>query len=110
MSTSTASPGPTFEGVRAIALANVYFDGGVVSHTIFLADGAKRTLGIVFPGSYEFSTSVPERLEITGGECEVTLPGQAAQKFSVGSSFDVPAGVSFQIRAASIAQYVCSYF
>jgi purine/pyrimidine-nucleoside phosphorylase len=110
MSSSATSPGPTFEGVRAVALANVYFNGGVVSHTIFLADGAKRTLGVVFPGKYEFSTAVRERLEITAGECEVTLPGAATQKFATGTAFDVPAGVSFQIQANAIAQYICSYF
>jgi purine/pyrimidine-nucleoside phosphorylase len=105
-----SSPAPTFEGVRAVALANVYFDGGVVSHTIFLADGSRKTLGIVFPGTYEFSTSVPERLEITQGECEVTLPGEAPKRFPAGTAFDVAKGVAFQIKASSIAQYVCSYF
>jgi purine/pyrimidine-nucleoside phosphorylase len=107
---SSVPTAPSFEGVRAVALANVYFDGGVVSHTIFLADGSKKTLGIVFPGSYEFSTQVPERLEITQGECEVTLPNAGTQRFAAGTAFDVPKGTSFQIKTGSIAQYVCSYF
>jgi purine/pyrimidine-nucleoside phosphorylase len=99
-----------FQGVRAVALANVYFEGGVVSHTLYLPDGAKKTLGIIFPGTYEFTTNVPERLEITAGECDVTLPGAGTRRFLAGTAFDVPAQVTFKIETTRVAQYVCSYF
>jgi uncharacterized protein YaiE (UPF0345 family) len=35
-----------FENVTVVAKANVYFDGKVVSHTVLLASGKKKTLGI----------------------------------------------------------------
>ena len=39
-----------FPNVTAIAKANVYFEGKVVSHTILLAGGKKKTLGLDLPG------------------------------------------------------------
>ncbi|MEO6786227.1 MAG: pyrimidine/purine nucleoside phosphorylase, partial [Chthoniobacteraceae bacterium] len=41
-----------FPNVTAIAKANVYFGGKVVSHTILLASGEKKTLGLICPGTF----------------------------------------------------------
>ena len=40
------------ENVTAIAKANVYFDGKVVSHTIYTAEGDRKTLGLFLPGDH----------------------------------------------------------
>src|SRR5258708_24100061 len=69
-----------FTGVTVHTKANVYFDGRVVSHTILMPDGAKKTLGLIYPGSHHFGTGAPERMEITAGACRVTLDGQTAVK------------------------------
>lgn len=100
-----------FENVSAVSRANVYFDGNVVSHTIFLADGTKKTLGVIFPGSYEFDTKAAERLDITVGKCRVQLPGDKEfRTIEAGGSFDVPANSLFQIAVdADRAEYICSY-
>lgn len=100
-----------FENVTAQAVANVYFDGKVVSHTILFADGTKKTLGVIFTGSYEFDTKAPERMEITAGSCRVKLAGEAEYKsYQAGQYFDVPADSLFVIEVESgLAQYVCSY-
>ncbi len=100
-----------FEAVTAVTLANVYFDGKVVSHTIVFADGSKKTLGLIFPGSFSFNTGVAERMEITAGSCTVRLKGESAFKtFAAGTYFDVPANSSFEIAVESgVAQYVCSF-
>ncbi|MFN7564184.1 MAG: pyrimidine/purine nucleoside phosphorylase, partial [Prosthecobacter sp.] len=45
-----------FPGVTAVAKANVYFDGKVVSHTILFPDGSKKTLGLIYPGDFHFGT------------------------------------------------------
>ena len=37
----------TFANVTVTAKANVYFDGKVVSHSILLPDGEKKTLGLI---------------------------------------------------------------
>ena len=44
-----------FDGVTAVCKANIYFDGKVVSHALTLADGSRKTLGLIYPGSYRFS-------------------------------------------------------
>lgn len=38
-----------FENVTAVTKANIYFDGKVVSHTIFLDSGERKTLGVFMP-------------------------------------------------------------
>lgn len=100
-----------FPGVTALAKANVYFDGRVVSHSILLADGSKKTLGLIYPGKYHFGTDLAERMEIVAGACQVTLDGQAAgHGYAAGTHFDVPARSGFDIEVSSgICEYVCSF-
>ena len=100
-----------YSNVTAVAKANVYFDGKVVSHTIKLEGGAKKTLGLIYPGEYHFGTDAAERMDIVAGKCEVRLDGDAAWKpYESGSFFKVPAKSGFDIKVASgIAEYVCSF-
>ena len=100
-----------FTGVTVLTKANVYFDGKVVSHTVMMPDGAKKTLGLIYPGSYHFGTGAPERMEIVAGACRVTLDGSAAvQDYAAGTHFDVPGKSGFTIEVASgICEYICSF-
>lgn len=100
-----------FPHVTAVAKANVYFAGKVVSHTILFADGSKKTLGLIYPGSYHFGTDVAERMEITDGSCTVTQDGTTVAKtYAAGTHFDVPAKSGFTIAVdQGVAQYVCSF-
>jgi len=100
-----------FTHVTAVAKANVYFDGKVVSHTILLADCSKKTLGIIFPGSYHFGTDAAELMEITDGACEVVLDGDAmATRHEADGSFCVPPKSGFTITVKDApCQYVCSF-
>jgi purine/pyrimidine-nucleoside phosphorylase len=100
-----------FSNVTAIAKANVYFEGKVVSHSILFADESKKTLGLIYPGSYHFGTEAAERMDITDGSCEVVLDGSEDNlSYSAGQSFDVPAKSGFTITVADgICQYVCSF-
>lgn len=102
---------PEFSNVTVVVKANVYFDGKVVSHTLRFADGAKKTLGLIYPGRYHFDTDAPERMDITAGNCRVTLDGSSeAHDYAAGSSFDVPGNSGFTIRVAGdITEYVCSF-
>src|SRR6266699_6320337 len=97
-----------FTAVTAIAKANVYFEGKVVSHTILLPDGSKKTLGLIYPGRYHFATDQAERMEIVAGACSVKLDGQTATKdFPAGQVFEVPARSGFDIEVQSgICEYV----
>ncbi len=100
-----------FTNVRAVAKANVYFDGKVVSHSIFFASGEKKTLGLIYPGTYHFGTDKAEVMEITDGACAVVLDGTKEEKsYAAGTKFDVPAKSGFTIAVKSgICQYVCSF-
>jgi uncharacterized protein YaiE (UPF0345 family) len=100
-----------FSNVTAVAKANVYFDGKVVSHTLRFADGAKKTLGLIYPGEFHFGTDAAELMEIVAGSCRVRLDGsQEWKEYAGGTSFRVPAKSGFDIAVASgIAEYVCSF-
>lgn len=100
-----------FTGVTAVSKANVYFDGRVVSHTLRFPDGSKKTLGLIYPGSFEFKTDGAERMDVTAGECRVRQAGQTEWKiYGAGTAFNVPAKSSFEVAVgAGIAEYVCSF-
>jgi purine/pyrimidine-nucleoside phosphorylase len=106
------SADPTaFHSVTAYAKANVYFDGKVVSHTILLPNGSKKTLGLIYPGKYYFGTDKAERMEITAGVCEVEVKDSHVKaEYGAGAFFDVPANSGFDIRVQDgICEYVCSF-
>lgn len=100
-----------FPNVTAVAKANVYFDGKVVSHSILFPDGSKKTLGLIYPGSYHFGTGKAERMEIVAGDCEVKLDGSDARDTYIGGQFfDVPANSGFDISVSEgICEYICSF-
>jgi uncharacterized protein YaiE (UPF0345 family) len=100
-----------FAGVTAVAKANVYFDGKVVSHSLVFPDGSKKTLGLIYPGRFHFGTNQAERMELVAGACTVNLDGQSSsQHYTAGQSFEVPAKSGFDIEVQSgICEYICSF-
>jgi len=98
-------------GVTVHTKANIYFDGKVVSHTVIMPNGAKKTLGLIYPGSYHFGTGAPERMEIIAGSCLVVLDGHAAEKeYITGNHFDVPGKSGFTIAVSGgVCEYICSF-
>ena len=100
-----------FENVTAVCRANVYFDGKVVSHTILLADGSRKSLGLIYPGEFHFGTGAPERMDITVGACRVKMAGDSDWKtYTAGESFSVPGDSSFDIAVSDgLLEYICSF-
>ena len=99
-----------FTNVTVIREANVYFNSGVVSRTVVFPDGTKKTLGIMQPGEYTFTTGAPEIMEILSGELDLKLPGSDAwNRICGGESFDVPANSSFTMKVLSLTDYCCSF-
>ena len=99
------------ENVSVTLKANVYFDGKVVSHSLLLKDSSKKSVGLIYPGTYNFATKTPELMEITAGSCRVKLAGQNDwKKYDSGGSFQVPANSAFDITVENgIVEYLCSY-
>jgi len=99
-----------FENVTVEVEGNSYFDGAVTSRTVIFADGSKKTLGFMLPGTYTFGTDAAELMEITSGELLVKLPDSEAWiEIKSGDSFNVPAQSSFQVEVKSVTDYCCSY-
>jgi uncharacterized protein YaiE (UPF0345 family) len=99
-----------FKGVTVVREANVYFDGGVTSRTVLFADGTKKTLGIMLPGEYRFTTADPEVMEILSGDLDVLLPGEDAWRtIRGGESFEVAARATFNLRVRALTDYCCSF-
>jgi uncharacterized protein YaiE (UPF0345 family) len=98
------------EGVTVTTRANVYFDGKCVSHGIQLADGTKKSVGVVLPAELTFNTGAPEIMECVAGACEYKLAGSNEWvKSTAGQKFSVPGNSSFQIRVAEAYHYICHF-
>lgn len=99
-----------FDNVSVIQKANVYFDGKCVSHTVILASGVRKSVGVILPSTLTFNTDAPERMEIVAGSCRYKLAGAADWKtVKAGESFDVPGKSSFQIEQTEPLHYVCHF-
>lgn len=102
---------PQIPVVSVSPQASVYFDGKCVSHAITLADGSKKSVGVILPASLTFNTGAPEIMETVAGACQVLLPGRNEwQTFGPGQKFDVPGNASFQIRVEGEPyHYICHF-
>ena len=90
--------------------ANVYFDGKCVSHSITLADGTKKSVGVVLPATLTFNTGAPEIMECVAGGCAYQLADSNAWIPSqAGERFNVPGNSSFQIRVTEAYHYICHF-
>ena len=100
----------SFKDVEIIKAANIYFEGKVTSRVIKFNDESTKTLGIMMPGEFEFSTEKHELMEILAGELRVLLPGDEHwQTIKGGDSFEVPAQSIFKLKVKSVVDYCCSY-
>lgn len=100
-----------FNSVTVVTKANVYFEAKVVSHSIRFPDGSKKTLGLIYPGTFHFGTEQAERMAIVAGSCNVKLDGQTLMNtYQAGQAFDVPAKLGFDIEVSSgLCEYICSF-
>ncbi len=99
-----------FDNVTVVKKANIFFDGKCVSHTVLLADGSKKSVGVIFPSSLVFNTGAPEIMEINGGKCRVRLKGESEWKtYEAGQSFHVPGDSHFDIETLETLDYVCHF-
>ena len=100
-----------FTDVTVHAKANVYFEGRVISHTLILRDGERKTVGVILPGTYHFGTQQTEKMEIVEGESSVVLDGsEETVRYVKGTAFDVPANSGFTITVGGDpCHYICSF-
>tara|TARA_B100000965_G_scaffold403693_1_gene432488 strand:- start:551 stop:868 length:318 start_codon:yes stop_codon:yes gene_type:complete len=92
-------------------LANIYFEGKVISRNIFLKDGSKKTLGVMLVGEYEFNTASKELIEIHSDKLKLKLKGKEEWKLIIeGMDFNIPKNSSFKLEVLELVNYTCSYF
>jgi uncharacterized protein YaiE (UPF0345 family) len=99
-----------FENVTVTKKANVYFDGKCVSHTVVMADGSKKSVGVIFPSNLLFNTGAPEIMELNAGKCRIRLQGEDTwTDYAGGQQFKVPGNSSFDIVTLEMLDYVCHF-
>lgn len=93
--------------------ANIYFDGKCISHSLTLADGSKKSVGVILPTTLTFNTGAAEIMECVGGACEYKLAGSSDWIRSMaGGKFSVPGDSKFEIRVAegeAAYHYICHF-
>lgn len=99
----------TFTNVTIDKQANVYFEGRVTSRKITFADGSYKTLGIMLPGAYEFSTAAREEMDITAGKLRYKLADGQWETIDGSGVFYVPANSTFSLEVETVTDYCCTY-
>ena len=100
----------TIANVSVSKKANIYFDGKCVSHTLELADGSKKSVGVIFPSTLTFNTGAAEVMEIVAGSCRVRLAGASDwTSYQAGQQFSVGANSAFDIDTIDTLDYVCHF-
>ena len=94
-----------YQNVDVDKLANIYFEGKVISRNIFLKDGSKKTLGVMLEGGYEFKTASRELMQIHSGKLNVKIASdQDWTLITVGIDFNAPKNCSFYLEVLEISK------
>ena len=100
-----------YTNVNVDKLANIYFEGKVISRNIFFKDGSRKTLGVMLPGKYKSNTNAIELMEIISGNLSLKLEIYDDSKLiKRGMNFNVPKNSSFEVEILEVVNYICSYF
>lgn len=98
-----------FENVTIAKSANILYDGHVTSRSLELADGSKKSLGIMLQGEYEFISIHEMIMDIQSGELEVMLPAQDWKKIVAPQTFKVPPNSKYKLKVHSLIDYCCTF-
>ena len=98
------------DNVSVVKKSNIYFDGKCVSHNVILADGTKKSVGVIFASSLRFNTGAPETMEIVGGLCKVRLADATEwHSYGAGQQFKILGNSYFDIETVETVDYVCHF-
>ncbi|MGF6116021.1 uncharacterized protein YaiE (UPF0345 family) [Janthinobacterium lividum] len=98
------------DNVSVVKKSNIYFDGKCISHNVILADGTKKSVGVIFASSLRFNTGAPEIMEIVSGLCKVRLADATEwNSYAAGTQFKVPGNSYFDIETVETVDYVCHF-
>ena len=98
------------DNVSINPVANVYFDGKCVSHSLTTANGRSISAGVILPARLTFNTGAPERMELLQGACRVRRAGEKNwTDYAAGQSFEVAGDSSFDIEVSETLHYLCHF-
>jgi uncharacterized protein YaiE (UPF0345 family) len=95
--------------VSITPIANVYFDGKCVSHSIIDADGNKKSVGVILPSTLTFNVGVPEIMELLQGKGRVQVNDGDWQAIEGAMTFSVPENGQFVIEVTEAVHYICHF-
>lgn len=101
-----------FDQVSVLKKANVYFEGKCVSHSVFMPDGSRKSVGVILPNAVlTFNTGTSEIMEIIDGCCRANIAEIEWKTYHAGEQFNVAANTRFDIEALDNApvHYVCHF-
>jgi uncharacterized protein YaiE (UPF0345 family) len=87
---------------------NRYFEDRVQSLGFTDSDG-DATIGVIERGEYAFGTSTIEQMTVIAGTLWYRVPGKPWMSAGPGEGFDVPARVTFEVKAEGPVAYLCRY-
>ena len=88
---------------------NHYFDDQVLSLSFDNSNGLS-SIGVMEPGTYEFSTTQNERMLVISGALLVQLPEDPEPLlYSDGDEFHVPSDHTFNVEVTEATAYLCEY-
>jgi uncharacterized protein YaiE (UPF0345 family) len=87
---------------------NRYFEDRVQSLGFADADG-DATVGVIEPGEYAFGTTRKESMTVVAGVLWVRIPGKPWRSAGPGEGFEVPPGVTFEVKTETAVAYLCRY-
>ena len=100
----------TLDNVTVATQASVFFDGKCVSHQLTLADGTKKSVGVMLPATLTFNTGASEIMECVAGSCDYKLAGSEVWLTSKpGDTFSIAGNSSFDIRVTEPYHYICHF-
>lgn len=85
-----------------------YFNGKVQSLSMNSPEGS-ATVGVMEPGSYQFSTTQQETMVVTEGTLLYRFPGEDWKTVNKGERFVVAPGSAFDCEAKNDVSYICYY-
>ncbi len=97
-------------GATVATTASIFFDGKCISHQLTLADGSKKSVGVVLPAQLTFNTGAPETMECVAGSCDYRLAGSDTWLTSrPGEQFSIAGHSKFDIRVTEAYHYICHF-
>lgn len=87
---------------------NRYF-GDMVQSLGFTDPDGDATVGVIERGEYAFGTSTIEKMTVVSGTLWYRVPGKPWLSAGPGEGFEVPASVTFEVKAEGPVAYLCRY-